>query len=275
MNKVNFHKQINFFQLSCFVKENNLNHSDILKQAFQAGALKDENQRFLYNFIKSIGKTDDIKSQLYQDLFAKFIVGDRPEKSFLEFGATDGIDLSNTYWLETFHNWNGLLSEPSTQWHEKLEQNRPNTLLIKECIWSESDKKLDFFISDTGELSTIDQYKEHDRTSMPANTDKRVESGKKIIVNTISLNDVLEKKFQSIVPSYISIDTEGSEYEILKFFDFKKYRPSVFTVEHNFTIQEKEIDKLMKTNNYVRVFNKLTFFDGWYVTKEIFEELNC
>ena len=274
MTKVNFHKQINFFQLSCFVKENNLNHSDILKQAFQAGALKDENQRFLYNFIKSIGKTDDIKSQLYQDLFAKFIVGDRPEKSFLEFGATDGIDLSNTYWLETFHNWNGLLSEPSTQWHEKLEQNRPNTLLIKECIWSESDKKLDFFISDTGELSTIDQYKEHDRTSMPANTDKRVESGKKIIVNTISLNDVLEKKFQSKVPSYISIDTEGSEYEILKFFDFKKYRPSVFTVEHNFTIQEKEIDKLMKTNNYVRVFNKLTFFDGWYVTKEIFDELN-
>ena len=76
MTKVNFHKQINFFQLSCFVKEKNLNHSDILKQAFQAGALKDENQRFLYNFIKSIGKTDDIKSQLYQDLFAKFIVGD-------------------------------------------------------------------------------------------------------------------------------------------------------------------------------------------------------
>ena len=66
------------------------------------------------------------------------------DKSFLEFGATDGIDLSNTYWLETFHNWNGLLSEPSTQWHEKLEQNRPNTLLIKECIWSESNKKLDF-----------------------------------------------------------------------------------------------------------------------------------
>ena len=275
MTKVNFHKQINFFQLSCFVKENYLNHSDILKQAFQAGALKDENQRFLYNFIKSIGKTDDIKSQLYQDLFAKFIVGDKFDKSFLEFGATDGIDLSNTYWLETFHKWNGLLSEPSTQWHEKLEQNRPNTLLIKECIWSESDKKLDFFISDTGELSTIDQYKEHDRTSMPANTDKRVESGKKIIVNTISLNDVLEKKFQSIVPSYISIDTEGSEYEILKFFDFKKYRPSVFTVEHNFTIQEKKIDKLMKTNNYMRVFNKLTFFDGWYITKEIFDELNC
>ena len=275
MNKVNFHKQINFFQLSCFVKENNLNHSDILKQAFQAGALKDENQRFLYNFIKSIGKTDDIKSQLYQDLFAKFIVGDKFDKSFLEFGATDGVDLSNTYWLETFHKWNGLLSEPSTQWHEKLEQNRPNTSLIKDCLWSESNKKLNFFISDTGELSTIEQFKEHDRSSMPANTDKRVESGKKIIVNTISLNDVLEKKFQSIVPSYISIDTEGSEYEILKFFDFKKYRPSVFTVEHNFTIQEKKIDKLMKTNNYMRVFNKLTFFDGWYITKEIFDELNC
>ena len=66
MSKVNFHKQINFFQLSCFIKEKNLNHSDILKQAYKAGAIRDENQKFLYNFIKSIGKTDDIKSQLYQ-----------------------------------------------------------------------------------------------------------------------------------------------------------------------------------------------------------------
>lgn len=274
MTKVNFHKQINFFQLSCFVKENHLNHSEILKQGFQTGALKDENQKFLYNFIKSIGKTDDIKSQLYQDLFAKFIVGDKFNKSFLEFGATDGLNLSNTYWLETFHNWNGLLSEPSTQWHEKLEQNRPNTSLIKECIWSESNKKLDFFISDKGEFSTIEQFKEYDRSSMPANTDERVKSGKKIIVNTISLNDVLEKKFQSKVPSYISIDTEGSEYEILKYFDFKKYRPLIFTIEHNFTVNEKKIDKLMNVNDYVKVFNKLTFFDGWYITKEIFDELN-
>jgi len=274
MSKVNFHKQINFFQLSCFIKEKNLNHSDILKQAYKAGAIRDENQKFLYNFIKSIGKTDDIKSQLYQDLFAKFIVGDKFNKSFLEFGATDGLNLSNTHWLETFHNWNGLLSEPSTQWHKKLKQNRPNTLLITECIWSESNKKLDFFISDSGEFSTIEKFKEYDRSSMPANTEKRVKNGKKIIVNTISLNDVLEKKFQSKVPSYISIDTEGSEYEILKFFDFKKYRPLIFTIEHNFTVNEKKINKLMNVNDYVRVFNKLTFFDGWYITKEIFDELN-
>ena len=35
----------------------------------------------------------------------------------------------------------------------------------------------------------------------------------------ISLNDVIIEAFNNQSPSYISIDTEGSEYEILKFFN--------------------------------------------------------
>ena len=46
-------------------------------------------------------------------------------------------------------------------------------------------------------------------------------SGKMISVETISLNDVI-KEYNDICPSYISIDTEGSEYEILKSFDLNK-----------------------------------------------------
>jgi hypothetical protein len=84
----------------------------------------------------------------------------------------------------------------------------------------------------------------------------------------------LKKQFNSKSPSYISIDTEGSEYEILKNFNFKKYRPLVFTIEHNFTDLQLKIDKLMLMNNYIRVFKSLTSFDAWYVEKNIFNEIN-
>ena len=50
--------------------------------------------------------------------------------------------------------------------------------------------------------------------------------------------------------------------------DFAKFRPSVFTVEHNFTSQQEKIDDLMNTNNYIRVFKNITAFDAWYVSAE-------
>ena len=128
-------------------------------------------------------------------------------------------------------------------------------------------------MSDIGIASTLDAFKESDKLSMPHNTDARIKSGKNIYVKTISLNDVIQKNFKGIAPSYISIDTEGSEYEILRTYDFAKYRPVVFTIEHNFTNQQEKIDDLMQLNNYVRVFKKITAFDSWYVSNEVLDKL--
>ena len=89
-----------------------------------------------------------------------------------------------------------------------------------------------------------------------------------ISVETISLDDVIKEYFSDICPSYISIDTEGSEYEILKSFNLNKFRPKFFTIEHNFTENESKIDDFLITNGYVRIFRKLTSFDAWYIQKE-------
>ena len=83
------------------------------------------------------------------------------------------------------------------------------------------------------------------------------------------MNDVVKEYFNNICPSYISIDTEGSEYEILKTFNLNDYRPKLFTIEHNYTENESKIDDFLITNNYVRIFRKLTAFDAWYVPSEI------
>lgn len=262
-------KHVTFHKLVLFAKRTNLDPKECLIQAFNQNALIDDNIDFLKRFIDHFEKIENFQSQIYQDIFASFIVGDKYDKTFIEFGATDGLDISNSYTLESSFNWKGVLSEPSPQWHEALKKNRKNSKIITKCIWKESGKKLDFFMSDFGSLSTIKDFVESDKISIPTNTEIRLKSGKTISVETISLNDVIKEYFNSICPSYISIDTEGSEYEILKAFDLDNFRPKVFTIEHNHTENETKIDEHLITNGYVRIFRKLTTFDAWYIPYEI------
>ena len=251
MIKIDYqNKKLDFYQISSFARGNKLDHINALDQAFEQNVLIEDNEDLLSNFINSIRNKEDIKSQLYQDMFASFIIGDKFEKTFFEFGATNGIDLSNSYTLERYLNWKGALSEPSPQWHDELKKNRPYTNIISECIWSESNKELNFFVSDVGVLSSLENFKESDKISMPGNTQARVKNGKNIIVKTISLNDVIEKQFNSKSPSYISIDTEGSEYEILENIFENNYTTKI----KNFQIQfhpeppgaEEEYERLTK-----------------------------
>ena len=89
-----------------------------------------------------------------------------------------------------------------------------------------------------------------------------------IEVETISLNNLIEENASESNIDYISIDTEGSEYEILKDFNFKKYNVEIFTVEHNFVEKKRDlIFALMTSHNYVRVFTNISQWDDWYIKK--------
>ena len=267
MNK----EQYTFNQIRFTAHVKNIDHYAILNKAFKLEMLnvEEKEKNLLFNFINSIqNKSKFIKSQLYQDVFADFFIKNSLKKTFLEFGATDGIELSNTHLLENYSNWSGVLAEPDPQWYEKLKINRPYTKIINKCIWSKSGESIDFLSSENGVLSTINSFRYSDKDSMSDNSRLRNENFKKFNIETISLNDVIKYEFSDKEPSYISIDTEGSEYEILKNFDFKKYKPIFFTVEHNYTDNQKLIDDLMIMNNYVRIFKKITSFDAWYVLKD-------
>ena len=274
MQKITFKNSVVFWQIASFANTRKIHDFILLEQAFNQNALKEKNKKFLKKFIDYFKECKNIKSQLYQDVFASFIISNNFDKTFLEFGATDGLELSNSYMLENLLGWKGVLSEPSPQWHDLLKKNRINTKIITKCIWSETGKTLDFFMSDEGIYSTLNDFVDSDKNSMPANTEARKKAGKVIAVETISLNDIIKEYFDNASPSYISIDTEGSEFKILETFNFKTYRPKVFTIEHNFTESQNKIDELLSSNGYERVFRELTSFDAWYVSSETLKEFD-
>ncbi len=201
---------------------------------------------------------DKSKAQLKQDLFVLHHLDFKRDGFFVEFGATNGVDLSNTYLLEKEFGWNGILAEPARGWHDDLKTNR-NCNIETDCVWRDSNSVLTFNEADSKEFSTISEFNNSDY-----HTEIR-EEGKSYKVNTISLIDLLDKYNAPKTIDYLSIDTEGSEFEILSNFDFNKYSFNVISCEHNFTENRKKIYDLLTRHGYERRLINLSNFDDWFV----------
>jgi len=198
------------------------------------------------------------KAQLRQDLFVLAELGFKKDGYFVEFGATNGVDLSNTYLLEKEMGWTGILAEPAVSWCISLPKNR-NCHIDFGCVWSKSGERLEFNNALDAELSTIDTFSSCDEHS------KAREQGLKYDVTTISLIDLLKKYDAPKVIDYLSIDTEGSEFDILNAFDFDAYQFKVITCEHNYTPMREKIYDLLTSKGYVRKYPQFSYFDDWYV----------
>ena len=198
------------------------------------------------------------KSQLGQDILALSVTGVDSPGFFVEFGAADGVALSNSHILEKQFGWSGILCEPSKSWHQALKRNR-NCTIDTRCVYSASGQKISFSENYLGELSAITQYAEPNSHGLLKRTTSSYE------VDTISLQDLLLSHGAPKYIEFLSIDTEGSEFEILKNFDFQSYRFGAICVEHNFADTREKINDLLLANGYQQVHADLSDFDDWYI----------
>jgi FkbM family methyltransferase len=202
-------------------------------------------------------------AQLFQDLLVVFVLKGKRDGYFVEFGATNGSDLSNTLILERDFQWKGILAEPAKGWHAALKANR-KVAIDTRCVWSKTGAQLDFKETEIGELSTLTELVDRD-----FNKGGRVK-GTTYMVETISLNDLLKAHNAPREIDYMSIDTEGSELPILQAFDFSNYDIKVMTIEHNFVEPNRQqMFDLLTAQGFIRVFEPLSKFDDWYVKKSV------
>src|SRR5207248_2748891 len=125
------------------------------------------------------------KAQLFQDLWALWANDQRRDGYFVEFGAGDGVHLSNTVMLETEMGWSGLLAEPNPLFVEKVRANRRCQVSDK-CVFSETGRTLGFVATEVGEFSFL-----ADLAPADAHQDKRARVAMEVEVHTISLGDLL------------------------------------------------------------------------------------
>ena len=133
-------------------------------------------------------------------------------------------------------------------------KNRENTLNIDSPL-SSKDNEVVVFTSIEGDdemLSGIKKYINHHSNTVNSNKNK-----KEILLKTLTMKTLFKKYKKEIsIPKYIdymSLDTEGSEYEILKGFDFKNYTVGLIDIEHNYEEPRRSyIKKYLETYGYVR-----------------------
>jgi len=203
----------------------------------------------------SVSEKKPMTSQNKQDLIALDILGKSPNY-FVEFGADDGITNSNTYILEKQYGWSGIVAEPSIYCHDKLFANRSCNIETS-CVYTKSNLEIDFTEVGNG-LSTISEYADKDNWAQIRS------GGTAYKVKTISLKDMLDKFNAPKEIGYLSIDTEGSEYDILSNYDFSRMFRFI-TIEHNYTKQREKIYDLLISKGYNRIHEDVSEWDDWYI----------
>lgn len=139
---------------------------------------------------------------------------------YVDVGAWDGVVLSNTLALERA-GWPGVCAEPNPIAFRALRKQR-RCKCVRKAIYGESGLSLPFHANET-------------RGGLTEHLDDRslAEKSTQIKVDTVSLNELLQFASAPERIAYISIDTEGSEIEIVKAFDFGFWDVKCWTIEHN------------------------------------------
>lgn len=209
------------------------------------------------------------KAQLAQDLFALAISNTSSPKFFVELGATDGVSPSNTWLLEKKLGRNGILAEPAKTWHASLSNNR-SCIIDTRCVAKETGLEYTFLEAakadkENPELSSIQQY----ANSGDRAPDIHLRESMEYAVKTISPGDLLDTHDAPKDIQLLSIDTESSELEIPKDFDFHKRTIHSICVEHNYVAQSRQqIYELLDASGYKRILRTLSKWDDWYILKE-------
>ena len=191
---------------------------------------------------------------------------------FLDVGAHDGKTISNTYLLEKKYGWTGICIEPTQKAFDVLQRNR-NVLCVNKCAYSKSGLALSFLeyedIDNKINRSLLSGLKDH--STIPKKFLTKKVKPLNIIKETITLSELLDQNNGPIFVAYMSLDTEGSELEILKGIDFNKYIIGYMDIEHNKKRQEKAIADFLISHGYIYRKRYLSDIDDGFVHKSLLE----
>lgn len=200
-------------------------------------------------------------AQILQDLWILYKTSEKHGGYFVEFGACDGHALSNTLLLEKGYGWTGLLAEPNPTWHAALDANR-TAAISKKCVHHVTGERIEFSCSTIPELSRIADLVPNDIHERNGNR----QEAERVEVETVTLHDLLLEVDAPNRIDYLSVDTEGSELEILSAFDFSSFRFDFMTIEHSGEEKRRqELYDLLTGHGYQRWLPEVSLWDDWYI----------
>lgn len=210
-------------------------------------------------FIGSARDEEAVKmstSQSGEDMILWYIIRtlnrDPAQEIYLDLGANRSKIDSNTYYLYK-QGARGVLVEANPALIGELKFYRSGDVVLNRCVSDVSGETVKFYVVTGTGLSTPD--KEKAEATLAENPNLHIENT--VSVETITVQEILETYFDK-APTIVNVDIEGKEMDILKSFDFTRYRPLIMIIEtipyrNHLVVGEKEQDVVafMQSQNYI------------------------
>jgi FkbM family methyltransferase len=171
---------------------------------------------------------------------------------FVDVGAHDGKTYNNTLFFEETHKWTGINIEPIPNVYKNLQNNRPTCINLNYAV-SNSDNVTKDFMINTGHTEMlsglIETYDERHllRIKNEALQHNCNMSIVKVVTRTLE-SIFLENNISNV--NFLSIDTEGSEFDVIKSINFNKVFIDVICFENNYDDASEPIIEYLQTKGY-------------------------
>jgi len=156
---------------------------------------------------------------------------------FIDLAANDALDLTNTLALER-KGWTGLCVEPNSAYWYGLSHRKCTVVGAMVAGTKTEQVKVKFRGVYGGVVGKLD--------NRLANRKKEPDAPE-VMRYTAPISEVLNQFQVPKTIDYLSLDVEGSEYEIMKDFPFETYTIRVLTVER----PNEQLKQLLEEKGYI------------------------
>lgn len=167
------------------------------------------------------------QSQIGQDLDVSAYFRLKRNGYFVEIGAYDGVQTSNTFMLEQQLNWTGVLVEPLPGPFAVLRSLRkPSTRAFNVAADEVAGRSLTFVTASvlSGDLDRL--------KGTHAGVRVRDMTPERLAVPTRTAKDMLDEAGAPRFIEFLSVDTEGADLDVLRGVDWGSHIFGFITVEH-------------------------------------------
>ncbi len=166
---------------------------------------------------------DKLFSQTYEDYILSYIFADKTDGFYIDVGANHPEHYSTTKYFH-LKGWQGMVVEPIAELSKLFKQVRPQAININKAVSSKEGKETLYVITKANALSSLHQEIEQLAIATGREVEKRE-------VELTTLNHLLSENNITSEISFIKIDVENHEEEVLKGLDLNKYRPLILVLE--------------------------------------------